>query len=83
MDYTLCLSFLRFIGHLISTNGLREVLETIYGSYTVAHKLFGSAIPRAIWGLLIVSGVLYTTITSDIYNYPCKDTLVEPRMKNI
>lgn len=50
----MCISFLGFAGHLMHTTGLHEVLETINGSYTVTHKLLGSGIPKAIWGLLMV-----------------------------
>ena len=44
----ICMSFLGSIGHFMSSNGLREVLETIYGSDTVPHMLSGLAIWRAL-----------------------------------
>ena len=67
------MSFLGSIGHFMSSSGLREVLETIYGSDTLPHMLSGSAISRAFRGHLIVSGVLYATIISDLYECPLQD----------
>ena len=67
-----CMRFLGSIGHFMSSSGLREVLETIYGSDTVPHMLSDSAISRAFWGHL-VSGVLYATIISDVYECPLHD----------
>ena len=66
----ICMSFLVSIGHFMSSSGLCEVRETIYGSDTVPHMLSGSAILSAFWGHLIVSGVLYATIIADVYGYP-------------
>ena len=61
------MSFLESIGHSMSSSGLREVLETIYGSDTVPHKLSGSAISRTFQGHFIISRVLYATIISDVH----------------
>ena len=47
-------------------NGLREVLETNYGSNTVPHMLSDLDISRAFRGHFFVSGVLYATIISDL-----------------
>ena len=58
---------------ILSSSGLREVLETIDGSGTVPHMLSGSAISRAFWSHLIFSGVLYATIISGIYECPLQD----------
>ena len=63
-----CMSFLG-----MSSSGLREVLGTIYGSDAVPHMLSGSAISRAFRGHLTVSGVLYATIISDVYECLLQD----------
>ena len=68
-----CMSFPGFIGHFMSSSGLREVIKTIYGSDTVSHMLSGSAISRAFRGHLIVSGVLYAAIISDVYEGSLQD----------
>ena len=57
----------------MSSSGLREMLETIYGSDTVLHMLSGSAIWRAFRGHLIFLGVLYETTISDVYKCPLQD----------
>ena len=67
-----CVSSLGSIGHFMSSTGLCEVLETIYGSDTVPHRLSGSSISRAFLGHL-VSGVLYATMISDVYECPLQD----------
>ena len=68
-----CVSTLVSIGHFMSSTGLCEVLETIYGSDTVQHRLSGSSISRAFLGHLIVSGVLYATMISEVYECPLQD----------
>ena len=68
-----CMSFPGFIGHFMSSSGLREVIKTIYGSDTVPHMLSGSAISRAFRGHLIVSGVLYAAIISNVYEGSLQD----------
>ena len=73
-----CMSFLG-----MSSSGLREVLGTIYGSDAVPHMLSGSAISRAFRGHLTVSGVLYATIISDVYECLLQDQLVQKRAKKI
>ena len=67
-----CMSFLGSTGHFMSSSSLCELLETNYGSNTVPHMLSGSAISRAFRSHLIVSGVLYATI-SDVYECPLQD----------
>ena len=73
LDGHTCMSFLGSIGHFMSSSGLREVLETVYGSDTVPHILSVSAISRAVQGQLIVSGVLYATTISNVYECPLQD----------
>ena len=68
-----CMSFLAFIGHFMSSSDLREVLETVYGSDTISHIFSGLSISRPFPGHLIVSGVLYATIISDVYECPLQD----------
>ena len=55
-----CMSFPGFIGHFMSSSGLREVIKTIYGSDTFR-------------GHLIVSGVLYAAIISNVYEGSLQD----------
>ena len=69
----ICMKFLGSIGHFMSSSRLREVLETIYGSDTVPHMLSDSAISRISWVYLIVSGVLYAKIISDVCECPLQD----------
>ena len=68
-----CMSFLAFIGHFMSSSDLREVLETVYGSDTISHILSGPSISKPFPGHLIVSGVLYAKIISDVYECPLQD----------
>ena len=65
-----CMSFLGAIGHLMSSSGLQQALETIYAVDTVPHMLNGKAISRAIRGHLILSGVLSAVIMSEIFECP-------------
>ena len=67
------LSFLDSIGNFMCSSGIREVLETFYGSDSVPHMLSGWTISRAFWGHLIVSGVLYAIIIPDVYECPLQD----------
>ena len=73
LDEHTCMSFLGSIGHIMSSSGLHEVLETVYGSDTVPHMLSVSAISRAVQGQLIVSGVLYATRISNVYECLLQD----------
>ena len=68
----ICMNFLGSNGHFMPSSGLREVLETIYGSDIVPDMLSDSA-TRTSRVYLIVSGVLYATITSDGYQCPLQD----------
>ena len=69
----ICMNFLGSSGHFMSSSGLREVLETIYGSDTVPHMLSNSAISRASRVYLIVPGVHYAKIISDVCECPLQD----------
>ena len=62
-----CMSFLGSIGHFMSSSGLREVLETIYGSDAIPHMLSSSVISRA---FPYCFSVLYAIIISDVYECP-------------
>ena len=78
------MSFLDSIGHFMSSSGLREVRETVYGSDSVPHMLSGWTISRAFWGHLIFSDVLYAIIISDVYEWPLQDRFsVEESKKDL
>ena len=73
------MSFLRWVGHLMSGTGLKELLEVAYASNTTTHMMSGIAVSRAIRGHLLVdrelnaklvSNVLQISLASDGENEP-------------
>ncbi|XP_053402974.1 uncharacterized protein LOC123550249 [Mercenaria mercenaria] len=64
------MSFLASIGHIMSSTGLQEVLETIYAPNAVRHMLAGKAVHRAIRGHFLVDTALHTLLLSDALEVP-------------
>ena len=62
------ISFLGCIGHIMSGSGLREVLEVIYSSNTVAHMLSGKALARAVRGHMLVDSALNAMLVSKAFH---------------
>ena len=57
-----------------SGSGLQEVLECVYASNTVGHKLSGKAVARALRGHILVSGALNDMLTSEVFGIPLPGT---------
>ena len=49
------MNFLECIGATMNNSGLKDIIETIYGSNTIEHMISGKAISRAIQGHMIDS----------------------------
>ena len=64
----MCMSFLGSIGKLMTSSGLQNILQTVYANHTVPHMLSGKAISRAIRGHLLIYGVRYGVMISELYN---------------
>ena len=54
----------------MASTGLQTIMEIVYADHTVPHVLSGKAISRATRGHLLIYGVLYGIIVSNIYNCP-------------
>ena len=61
------MSFLGSMGHLISSSGLQDVIETIYAPNAVGHMLSGKAVSRAVRAHLLVSDALNAIMVSKTF----------------
>ena len=64
------MNFLECIGATMNNSGLKDIIETIYGSNTIEHIISGKAISRAIQGHMIFDSFLDGMLLSKAIKMP-------------